>query len=585
MLPGGIFSMSEQAGQPSAGGAEPMSVHRGVAASDGIAVGPAVVIDDRAVEIADPADPPAALDAALATVAGRLAEMSQAAAAAGRSEASEVLGAQALMAEDPMLRDAVLSGLAAGRRLGEAIDAAVAEIAAMFAAIDDPYIAARADDVGEVADRLRRVLAGVPEADLASISEPSVVIARAITAAETAQLDPAAVLGFATEAGGPTSHVAIIARSLGVAAVVGVADIASAVPAGTTVALDGASGEVVVDPDQAALADFESRRAAHAAEVAAAERHKGRTVAVGDTVISVAANAGSLADIERAVAEQAEGIGLLRTEFLFLDRSEAPSEDEQLEIYATAARSFAEPVVIRAFDIGGDKPADYISVPEEENPFLGVRGARVYGVERELFETQVRAVARAGAEGDVWLMLPMISGVAEVIEIAAVVDEAIEGLARSAVAHRRPRLGVMIEVPSAALIADALARHVDFFSIGTNDLTQYTLAADRANGALDHLQDPLHPAVLALCAAASAAAVRARIPVSVCGLAAADPAGAVLFAAMGIDKLSVSAALVNRTKAVLAGLDPDSAADVLEAALGADDAAEARAHVADLLAP
>lgn len=567
-----------------------MTVHRGVGASDGIAVGPAVVIDHRAVVIDEPENPVAALSDALKAVQRRLTELSEAAAAAQRNKAAEVLVAQALMATDPMLRDGILGRIESGTRLADAIDETEAEIAAMFAAIENPYIAARADDVAEVADRVRRVLAGVGEADLSSISEPSVVVARAITVAETVQLDPGTaqfdpgmVLGFATETGGSSSHVAIVATEIGIAAVVGVASIASAVSPGTTVALDGSSGEVVVAPDESVLADYEHRRAAHAAVLAAAERHKGQPVMMGDAEISVAANIGSQSDLERAMAEQAEGIGLFRTEFLFLDRSEPPSEAEQLEIYSAAARSFAHPVVIRAFDIGGDKPAAYISVPDEENPFLGVRGARVYGIERELFETQIRAVARAAAEGDLWLMLPMISTVAEVVEIAAIVDEVIERLAEDGVAHRRPCLGVMIEVPSVALIADAVACHVDFFSIGTNDLTQYTFAADRGNEALGHLQDPLHPSVLALCMFAAAAARRAQIPVSVCGLAAADPAGAALFAAMGIDKLSVSTSLVNRTKAVLAGIDHEKMDEALETALAAADAAQVRAAAAALL--
>jgi len=668
---------------------ETMTVHRGVGASDGIAVGPAVVIDNRPVEVPEHSAPAVALVEALATVHLRLTELSDRAAAAQRSEAAEVLSAQALMAMDPMLRDGVLGRIEAGTGLADAIDETVDEIAAMFAAIDDPYIAARADDVAEVADRLRRVLAGVPDADLALLDEPSVVIAAAITVAETAQLDPDVVLGFATEKGGPTSHVAIVARSLGVAAVVGVGGIASAAAAGTTVALDGASGEVVVAPDQEALADFEYRRDEHSAQITSAALYRGRTVAVGDNAVSVAANVGNPDDIERAVREEAEGIGLFRSEFLFLDRPEAPSEQEQLEIYSEAARSFAEPVVIRAFDIGGDKQIDDKhedrsatsrtttattggdkqsddkpedgcaacersnywcaacgrrsrlvpeeenpsqktnppqgpstseradsndtsasdeegSPPKEDNPFLGVRGARLYSSERQLykplapaaasepqhdasgtgrvmFEIQVRAVARAGVDGDLWLMLPMISAVAEVIEISAIVEGVIGELAEAGVAHRRPRLGVMIEVPSVALIADAVADHVDFFSIGTNDLTQYTLAADRGNEELDHLQDPLHPAVLALCMFAVAAARRAQLPVSVCGLAAADPAGAALFAAMGVDKLSVSAPFVNRIKAVLDRIDHEKTADVLETALAAADADEVRAAAATLL--
>ncbi len=556
---------------------------RAVGASGGVAIGPAVVIGSGAVEVPEVANPAQAFQDAVAQVAAKLTMLAENALRVGRTEASEVLAAQALMAEDPMLSDAVMGGLDSGLGLAEAIDRAVSEIEAMFAAIDDPYIAARVTDAVEVADRVRRVLAGASETDLSEITEPSVMIAATITAAETAQLDAEVILGFATEAGGPTSHVAIIARSLGVPAVVGATGVVTSVRDGITVALDGGSGEIAIAPDDNALSMFESRRVQHRAEISAAARFKGRQVSVGGTTISVAANVGNTADLKRAVDEQADGIGLFRTEFLYLDRASAPSEDEQAEIYESAARSFGVPVVVRAFDIGGDKPSVYISTPTEENPFLGVRGARLYGIERELFEAQVRAVARAGAHGDVWLMLPMISTVAEIVEIRGVVDRVVNRLAESGVSHGRPPLGIMIEVPSVALIADSVVNHVDFVSIGTNDLTQYTLAADRTNGALDHLQDPLHPSVLALCMMTAAAARRAGISVSVCGLAAADPVGAVLFAGMGIDKLSVSTAQVNRIKAVLDRVDPIRLNDMVQAALAAPDAASVRAAVADLV--
>ena len=560
-----------------------MQVLRGIGASDGVAIGPAVVIDNRPIEVPDLPDASDALVGGLETVARQLEDLRDAAAEAGRAEASEVLGAQALIAEDPMLRESVTSRLDGGVPLGRAIDEAVAEIEAIFAAIDDPYIAARATDVGEVVDRLRRILAGVAEADISSISEPAVLIAPSITTAETAQLDADLVLGFATEVGGPTSHVAIIARSLGVPAVVGVEGLASLVESGDRVALDGATGQIAVSPDDPTLEGFESAKADHQAVVAAATSYKGRAAAVGDSRLTVAANVGSVADLERAVEEQADGIGLFRTEFLFLDRSSPPSEEEQVEVYSMAAAAFDEPVVIRAFDIGGDKPASYISPPDEENPFLGVRGARLYQEYRELFETQVRAVVRAAALGDVWLMLPMVSTVAEVLELGAVVDTVVGGLEREGQPVGRPKLGVMVEVPSVALIADTFADHVDFFSIGTNDLTQYTLAADRTNGALDHLQDPLHPSVLALCMFTAAAARRKGISVSVCGLAAADPAGAALFAGMGIDKLSVSTTRVNRIKAVLDRIDPDRLERVVGGALAASDATAVRGLVDELL--
>ncbi|WP_419944206.1 phosphoenolpyruvate--protein phosphotransferase [Candidatus Poriferisodalis sp.] len=553
----------------------------GTPASAGVAIGPAIVIDPQTAEVPDVADPVAAFNEASAAVSEQLGIMCQTARAAGRSEAGDVLEAQALMAQDPMLADAVAAALGDGAALDAALQQARQQIEDVFAAIDDPYIAARAQDVVEVTDRIRRQLAGIETPDLGQIDVPSVLVARALTAADTAALDPAAVLGFVTEAGGPTSHVAIIARSLGVAAVVGATGIVERAQAGVPVAIDGSTGDIVVHPTDVTVEDFAARREALEAAIAAADQFRGVGVALGDHRIQVPANVGSRDDVERAVAAAAEGIGLLRTEFLFLDRSDAPSEDEQLDFYSFAGTSFSEPVVIRTFDIGGDKPAPYLSIAAEENPFLGVRGARLYSQFPEVFETQVRAILRAATDAPIWLMLPMVSTVTEIRALRDRIVEVSAGLTARGIRHDLPPIGIMVEVPSVALIADAVAPHVDFFSIGTNDLTQYAMAADRTNIGLDELQDPLHPAVLALCERTVAAAKRNGIGVSVCGLAAADPLGAAAFAAMGVDKLSVSPRAVNLVKSAIATMDASSAESMILAALGAATADEARGIIAN----
>ena len=548
----------------------------GTAASAGVALGPAVVIDHREVAVIDGADPEAAFAAAVAEVGRQLQSMCDAARESGRAEAGDVLEAQALMARDPMLADGVGAALAEGLSLQAALARTEEEITGLFASIDDPYMAQRAQDVSEVIDRMRRSLAGVDSPDLSMIEAPSVLVARSVTAADTAVLDPELVLGFVTETGGPTSHVAIIARSLGVAAVVGADGVVASTSAGDPVALDGSTGDVVVRPEAGTAADFSARRAAAEAEMAAAERFRGVGVSFGGRPIQVSANVGSRDDVVRAVEAGAEGIGLLRTEFLFLDRSDAPSEQEQFDLYSFAASSFSEPVVVRTFDIGGDKPAPYLEVEPEENPFLGVRGARLYSRCPEVFETQVRAILRAAAAGDVWMMLPMVSTVEEVVELRSRIEQTAGRLAAEGASYALPSVGAMVEVPSLALTADAVAPHVDFFSIGTNDLTQYAMAADRTNGSLDSLQDALHPAVLALCERTVAAARRHGISVSVCGLAAADPQGAAVLAAMGVDKLSVSARFVNIVKSVVDSLDRADAGAMAEAALAAATAADVR---------
>ena len=548
----------------------------GTGAAGGVAIGPAVVIDTVEVEIPVTDDPVASFNEAMAAVQADLLRLQEHARNAGRTEAAEVLGAQALMAEDPMLADSVAAGVEAGATLEEAVTNTSAEIAAMFAAIDDPYIAARATDVVEVTDRVRRHLAGVESTDLGAIEVPSILVASAITAAETALLDPNVVLGFITEAGGPTSHVAIIARSLGVAAVVGTTGVVELVSSGEVVALDGTSGDVAIRPNDETTATFTALRDAYVAAQQAAARYRGVRVSLGSRGVAVPANVGSREDIELAIAEGADGIGLLRTEFLFLDRSAPPGEEEQFEFYSFAAQGFGDTVVIRTFDIGGDKPASYLDIDPEENPFLGVRGARLYTQEADLFNTQVRAILRASIHGDVAMMLPMISHVAEIREVRAQISDVAQQLTDEGVAHEVPPIGVMVEVPAVALVADAVAAEVDFFSIGTNDLTQYTMAADRTNGVLDGFQDPLHPAVLALCKLTADAAHRNGITVSVCGLAAADPAGAVVLAAMGIDKLSVSGRSVNPTKSVIDSLDAASAEQLVQPVLAAATASEVR---------
>ena len=555
----------------------------GTPASAGVALGPAVVIDRQEVAVTDTADPEAALTAAVADVSRELQSLCEAARQAGRTDAGDVLEAQALMARDPMLVDAVGAALAGGLSLDAALSRAEEDIRSLFASIDDPYMAERAQDVGEVVDRIRRRLAGVEAADPQLIESPSVLLATSLTAAETAVLDPDLVLGFVTETGGPTSHVAIIAKSLGVAAVVGATGVVANSRTGDAVALDGATGEVAVRPSDTTAADFEARRVAVAAEAASAERFRGVGVSFRGQPIQVSANVGSRADVTRALETRAEGIGLLRTEFLFLDRTTPPSEQEQLEFYSFAGESFGEPVVVRTFDIGGDKPAAYLEVEAEENPFLGVRGARLYRQCPEVFETQVRAILRAAATSNIQLMVPMVSTVEEVIDLRGWIELAAARLEREGVPHAVPPIGIMVEVPSVALTADAVAPHADFFSIGTNDLTQYALAADRTNGALDDFQDALHPAVLALCERTVAAARRHDISVSVCGLAAADPLGAAVLTAMGVDKLSVSAPSVNPVKSVVDSVDRAEAGPMVDAALGAATAAEVRSIVGDAL--
>lgn len=555
----------------------------GSAASAGVGIGPAFFLEVVTGEVGEFDDPKAAFESAMASVKDALIQLSEKANELGREDAAAILNAQSAMAEDPMLLDEVSERLDAGKPLGTALAEARDQIADMLASMSDEYLAARAHDVREVADRIGRQLAGVDAPTLADIAEPSVVVAHVLTAAETATMDPAMVLGFVTQEGGPTGHVAVIARSLGLPAIVGVAGLAEAASGAATVVMDGETGKVVLDPDPDTLVAYESAKASYAARREAAAQYRGQAVTFGDAPMTIAANVAGTADLEAALEFQADGIGLYRTEFLFLDRPEPPTEEEQFTMYKAAVEAFDYPVVVRTFDIGGDKPAEYIEIDDEENPFLGVRGVRLYDLYPELFQTQARALLRAAVYGNLWVMIPMVATNEDVSIVARHFEAARQALTNEGIEFGDAKLGIMVEVPSAALSAPQLTNDAAFFSIGTNDLTQYTLAADRMSGVLAGYNDAAHPAVLRLCSLTAEAGKQAGLSVGVCGSAGSDPVTALLFAAMGIEKLSVAPRSIDQIRALIENADPDEVRELLGQALAAESAAEVRQMVSPLL--
>lgn len=551
----------------------------GAAASAGAAVGPAFHYAPNTNEpLPDFDDPSAAFAAAAEATATELRALRAAATDAGRTEAADVMGAQATMAEDPMMVSEVESRLAGGMGLDQATMEVSDELSAMLASLDDPYLAARSRDVIEVMNRLRTHLSGKERVGL-DFTTPMVIVADELTAADTVNLNPEFVLGFVTAKGGPTGHVAVIARSLGIPAVVGVPGLGSV--SASVIALDGSTGEVIADPDEETLQRYQVAIEKEAAQKETDAAYHGQAVSFDGRPIRVSANVGGPVDVEAST--HADGIGLYRTEFLFLDRDQPPSEDEQYETYAAAAAAFAHPVVVRTFDIGGDKPAAYLQMEVEENPFLGMRGVRLYESQAALFLIQLRALLRAAVAGDLWVMIPMVATVQEVIVVRQALEKARESLVADGIEFGTVKLGIMIEVPSAALSATQLARHADFFSIGTNDLTQYTMATDRTSGSLAAYSDAAHPAVVRLCNIAAQAAQEAGISISLCGSAAGDPLTAALYLAMGMDKLSVAAPSVNSIRSLVDRLDPELARGALERALQADSASEVREIVGAIL--
>jgi phosphotransferase system enzyme I (PtsI) len=443
-----------------------------------------------------------------------------------------------------------------------AVQMEIAQISESFAAMGDAYLAARVDDIRVVGARLIRNLTKTPYAALQHVAEGTVILAEELTPADTALMDPQRIAGFAAVLGGAESHTAIMARALGLPAVLGVAGLLGQIEAGEMVVIDGAAGTVVINPTRETVAQYEEQREVLALERRQLARLKRLPAVTRDDVeIVLQANLELPRELDQAIAAGAAGIGLVRTEFLYMNREDLPEEDEQYEAYRGLVRGMeGKPVTIRTLDIGGDKLAAPLAEAlegEGANPALGLRAIRLSLKERPLLDAQLAAILRAGAEGPVRILLPMVSSVAEILKVRDALAQVVRRLKRRGVkiADPLPPLGVMIEIPGAALAADALAAACDFFAIGTNDLIQYTLAIDRGDEQVAHLYNPLHPAVLRLIQFAVEAALRARIPVSLCGEMAGDPRYTALLLGLGIRDLSMAPSKIGRVKRRIRSLD------------------------------
>ncbi|GAB4008208.1 phosphoenolpyruvate--protein phosphotransferase [Nocardioides ultimimeridianus] len=485
--------------------------------------------------------------------------------------AAEVLTASAGLATDRGMRTAVRKGLRAGEDLIGAVDAATETFVETFTKLGG-LMAERVTDLRDIHDRVVARLVGEPEPGPASPDRPSVLVAIDLAPADTAGLDPALVLALVTEEGGPTSHTAIIARQLGIPCVVGAAGIVARAP-GTHLLVDGAHGVVEVDPDPA---DAGSRADADRAARTALESWTGPGRTADGTAVALMANVGNPATAVQAATAPVDGVGLFRTELCFMDRETEPTVDEQADLYAEVLAAFADEhqhVVVRTLDAGSDKPIAYATLPDEANPALGVRGLRLAASNPKLLANQLDGIALAASRTgvDTWVMAPMVATVAEARAFAGAVRE------------RGLRAGVMVEVPSAALLADRILAEVDFLSIGTNDLTQYAMAADRMSTALAELTDPWQPAVLRLVATTASAGRAAGKPVGVCGEAAADPLLACVLVGLGVTSLSMAVTAVRAVGAQLGGVADATCAAMAEAALAAASPQEARAAAREVL--
>ena len=553
----------------------------GIGASPGIAIGPVYLHSSSLPEVVprrvdDPDREVESLERAETVVRERLEGLQET--HGEGSEEAEVIGAHLLLLEDPEFTGEIRSLIDSESLCAEAATVRVTEESAgMLEALDDEYLAARAADVRDVGTQLLRAVLGLPLDTWDDLSTPSVLVASDFFPSETATIPPGMAIGLCTEEGSPTSHIAVFARGMGLPAVVGV-DLPPLEP-GTVLAFDGESGEVYIDPSPEVVDRLRGQREEQLrSQEGAAERAHEPAVTRDGVRIEVAANIGAEEDAVRAVELGAEGVGLFRTEFLFLDRTRPISEEEQYEAYRTVLSTFGDHlVVVRTLDVGGDKQVPGIEIGEEMNPFLGLRGIRLTLARPEMMQAQLRALLRAGSAGRLAIMAPMVAGRAELLAFRAALEEAERSLAEDGLSFSADyQVGIMIEVPSAALVASRLAPHIDFFSIGTNDLTQYTLAVDRTNREVADLADPFDPGVLRLIAETARAGEAHQSWVGVCGAMAGDPLAVPVLIGLGVTELSVAIPAVPVIKERVRSLNLEECRRVAARCLEAADAQEAR---------
>ena len=544
----------------------------GIAASDGIAIAKAFLVEepDLSFEISKSNDSQQEKERLAKAIADSKVEIEKIKAVASNAlseEEAQVFDAHLMVLEDPELQQAYTQKIDDETLNAES---AVRQTADFYIEIfkgmeDNPYMQERAADIKDVTDRLVAHLLGVKIPDLSTIDEEVVVVAYDLTPSDTAQLNRQFVKGFATDIGGRTSHSAIMSRSLEIAAVVGTGNVSKEINDGDTVIVDGLNGDVIVNPDDATIAEYEKIAADFLARKAEWEKLKdAETLTKDGKKFEIAANIGTPKDLEGVHSNGAEAIGLYRTEFLYMDSDEMPTEDEQFESYKVVLEGMnGHPVVVRTMDIGGDKHLPYLQLPEEMNPFLGYRAIRIGLNQPELLRVQLRALLRASVYGSLRIMFPMISNLPEFRAAKAIYEEEKAKLESEGVEVADDiQVGIMIEIPAAAVIADQFAKEVDFFSIGTNDLIQYTMAADRMNEHVSYLYQPFNPSVLRLIKNVIDASHKEGKWTGMCGEVAGEPMAAPLLVGMGLDEFSMSASSVLKIRSLISKLDSNEMAEL-----------------------
>ncbi|MBS5987803.1 phosphoenolpyruvate--protein phosphotransferase [Clostridium sp.] len=533
---------------------------KGIAASKGYAIGTVflqeheeIVITDQ--KVTDVAAEKEALQKSLDASRAQLEKIKEKAAAEMGEEKAAVFEAHITLLDDPEFTGAMAMEIDSNSiNAMKAVDNVTNMFVSIFESMEDAYMRERAADIKDVSKRIIANLAG-KSADAFAITEANtVVVAHDLTPSDTAQLDRSKVVGFITNIGGRTSHAAIMARTLEIPAVLGLGDITSAVKAGDKIIVDGITGDVIINPSEDVIAEYEAKKEKFKAEQEELKKLIDvKTTTKSGKRVEVCGNIGQPEDVLGVIANGGDGVGLFRTEFLYMDRDNAPTEEEQYESYKFVLEKMeGKQVVIRTLDIGGDKTLPYLPLPEEMNPFLGYRAIRLCLDRKEIFKVQLRALLRASVYGNLCVMFPMISGLEEFQNAKAVVEECKAELRAEGKEYSDSiQWGIMVEIPAAAVYADELAKHVDFFSIGTNDLIQYTLAADRMSEKVSYLYNPMHPAVLRLIKMTIDGAHKHGKWVGMCGEMAGDEAAIPTLVEYGLDEFSMSATSILNAKKII----------------------------------
>ena len=563
-------------------------MYTGIGASAGIGIGSVVIVKEPNLDfqqtiIADVEAEKARFNDALNKTIEKTQAMAEDMKQRVGEKEAEILEGHILLLMDPEMVGQIESGILNDKMNAEAaVELTCNTFRDLFASLEDEMFQQRATDVNDIKARLLKVLLGVEEVDLANLPAGTVLVAEDLTPSMTAGLNAENVAGILTEIGGKTSHSAILARALEIPAVLSIPDITTKLQNGDKVVLDGSTGDVYVNPEEAVVAEYTEKRRIFLEEKAALQKFVGKeTVTADGHKVELCANIGKPQDAQKVVECDGEGVGLFRTEFLYMDRPAVPTEEEQFEAYKTVAQTLeGKPVIIRTLDVGGDKEIPYMNLPKEENPFLGYRAVRLCLSRDDIFRPQLRALLRASAYGDIRIMVPMITCVDELRAVKAMLEELKKELDAEGIPYNKDiMVGIMIETPASSIMADVFAKEADFFSIGTNDLTGYTMCADRGNPDVAYLYSAYNPAVIRSIERVIKCGKEGGAIVGMCGEAAADPLLAPLLLSFGMDEFSVSATSILVTRKVISQWTMEEANAVAEKALSLATEAEVKEYL------